>query len=70
MSDVRLLSEVSLMQEMCEKIKRESLNIQSLIINYGKIDTLNYKIWDSNNLYFWILNIKNHNNQSIFNEYS
>ena len=61
------------MSEMCERwknMKNECLKIQKYLQEYGKIDTLNYEKWNANDLYLWILSIKDpKDNQSMFKDY-
>ena len=73
LEDISLCNESSEMLKKMSEINEMSLKIKKTMTEKCEIKNKNknnYILWNANDLYFWIFNIQNPQNQPIFNEYS
>ena len=73
LQDISLCNESSEILKKMSEINEMSLKIKKTMTEKWEIknkNQKNYNLWNANDLYFWILNIQNAQNQFIFNEYS
>ena len=70
--DVMLVKNAREMLEMSQKIEKAVIELQAFMVNFNNTNALNYKNWKPEELYQWILSIKDNNNigQSLFANYS